>query len=53
VKFETEVSTETPGQVFKQNIPLGTVVVRTTKLILYVAATAPTESPLPSDTPTS
>ncbi len=52
-RFETEVSTATPGQVFKQNIPLGTVVARTTKLILYVAETAPTESPSPSNSPTA
>jgi serine/threonine-protein kinase len=53
VKFETEVSTAPPGQVFKQNIPLGTVVARTTKLILYVAETTPTESPSPSTSPTA
>lgn len=53
VKFETEVSAAPPGQVFKQNIPLGTVVARTTKLILYVAETAPTESPSPSNSPTA
>ncbi|MCG2804543.1 Stk1 family PASTA domain-containing Ser/Thr kinase [Propionicimonas sp.] len=52
-RFETEVSTAPPGQVFKQNIPLGTVVARTTKLILYVAETTPTESPSPSTSPTA
>jgi eukaryotic-like serine/threonine-protein kinase len=50
--FRTEISTETAGQVFKQNIALGTVTARTTKLILYIAEAGPTSSPSPSGSPT-
>ncbi len=51
VVFAYQESEETPGEVFQQSVPLGTVVSRSSKITLTIA-TAPTPPP-PSPTPTA
>jgi eukaryotic-like serine/threonine-protein kinase len=49
ISFVQEASTETPGEVFRQSISLGTKVLRTTKITLTIAIPdTPTPSPTPS-----